>query len=985
MDVEARSVNDRLKRKLSDPSYSCRSFCSDLPYCAWNTCPLLVCGLLPVCVVCLSAILRLDYATHVTEIVAQTINDIGLSYTVYYTAGCWPSLTAGQRHEGRGHAHPVASYQQSLGCSQSEFEVAAGEFDAMSGTLLRVHNVTSVKARRLDGVKVSPDWRFILFVGSLAESPAVTADMLPVRFLYPPKPKQLTPVGDEEKMSNSSEPEHVEASRLLSSESYAAEAHARHSRRKNKSRGEEDEGALSIWIVGASERRAQQATPLLDAQQLKAMEAQCQSKLSSYSEASSKKFGKARISGLRQLQVIKPPRHMEDEDEPEVLPPGASPVYRAAFAFECSAPRGDKSPGIGALKFTQLAVLDFQVQMRNISQLERDAIGRWNWEYGDNKMPLMHLARSSLRLVDTDLEDDDDQLLSHSCPRFVPSKHGLELLFVAEDVKSEAGTERSLDYRPLLRRRLALAKFKARLLPASSADRLAELAGWTPVPKAPVHPRYLKKHDAASDSDEDEDFENSAPGAGGAEEKDEESMTCSELPKDERQGKNAPCMCLDGDVKSVCEDEDDSDPSGYTCCRAEAAEEPQFCSELPVITRYGGDVDCLCKDSEVKSLCDEGSRTEYTCCKKPAAETDKDVGSDELLAPVVPPPPREDSKARPETACCEAVTAECMACFRNLPEEALCQMPKYSSLPGCPKKAALPPMGTEDTGDHRLPVLTAEPTLAPTAAPTAAPTLAPTPEPAAFIAEVIAQVLSANGDSDDDSIEKIKASALLLDVGSNELPYAPVHGCPEFVQSVFSVKEKKSSSASADRADNKLGQKFVNVSNVSANAKASIHEKKLLDTFVFESEPNSESVLGVDAQVLSVTLTDNLQSGRVNSVRLLWNVDNAPKRLGSHLRLSGCQPIRAVGRQGRMRLEWILSNLVSMFRIHTDQNGYTAWLACLTADQRVAIVESPQREHWINMSMPYPLYTGKPTQAIWCPDHLQEACFEVWANPNPNE
>jgi len=77
---------------------------------------------------------------------------------------------------------------------------------------------------------------------------------------------------------------------------------------------------------------------------------------------------------------------------------------------------------------------------------------------------------------------------------------------------------------------------------------------------------------------------------------------------------------------------------------------------------------------------------------------------------------------------------------------------------------------------------------------------------------------------------------------------------------------------------------------------------------------------------------------------------------------------------------------MSTLQLGIGKNGFTTWLACLTADQRIAIVESPNTERWINMSMPYPMWTGLPTQDIWCPDDRQEAwCFEVWSNPNPNE
>ena len=52
-----------------------RTFCRELPYTFWNTCPLCLCGLMPVFVVCFSALMRLDYATEVTDIGAELINE----------------------------------------------------------------------------------------------------------------------------------------------------------------------------------------------------------------------------------------------------------------------------------------------------------------------------------------------------------------------------------------------------------------------------------------------------------------------------------------------------------------------------------------------------------------------------------------------------------------------------------------------------------------------------------------------------------------------------------------------------------------------------------------------------------------------------------------------------------------------------------------------------------------------------------------------
>lgn len=77
---------------------------------------------MPVFVVCFSAICRLDYATKVTNIGAEIINEMGLSYTVYYTAGCWP---------------PAVSYavgqEPKTECNTEDFEIAAAEYDALTG------------------------------------------------------------------------------------------------------------------------------------------------------------------------------------------------------------------------------------------------------------------------------------------------------------------------------------------------------------------------------------------------------------------------------------------------------------------------------------------------------------------------------------------------------------------------------------------------------------------------------------------------------------------------------------------------------------------------------------------------------------------------------------------------------------------------------------------------------------------------------------
>lgn len=75
--------------------------------------------------------------------------------------------------------------------------------------------------------------------------------------------------------------------------------------------------------------------------------------------------------------------------------------------------------------------------------------------------------------------------------------------------------------------------------------------------------------------------------------------------------------------------------------------------------------------------------------------------------------------------------------------------------------------------------------------------------------------------------------------------------------------------------------------------------------------------------------------------------------------------------------------MMTSFHLHTDAEDYTAWLVCVTADQKVALVASGDRQHWINMSMPYPMLFGDPPSDVWCPPGREEACFEVWSSPRP--
>jgi len=234
------------------------------------------------------------------------------------------------------------------------------------------------------------------------------------------------------------------------------------------------------------------------------------------------------------------------------------------------------------------------------------------------------------------------------------------------------------------------------------------------------------------------------------------------------------------------------------------------------------------------------------------------------------------------------------------------------------------------------------------------------------------------------------ASVTMLPWGYGHIPYAPVHGCPEFVPTLYASSKSLSETLSERLSDSLYGKGFALGSEP--------EEQTLSDTFTFLSDTmTSASVLGVDAQEIAVSLDEGAQRGKVSRVQLLYDVGRVPgtkKDLNggrSQLLLDGCQPIRAAGREGHMQLQKAMDRLQKMWpqpqgTVRKDVgDGYTAWLVCMTADQRVAIVQSPEQKHWMNMTMPYPTHTGTLAQGIWCRHDREEACFEVWANPNPNE
>jgi len=576
---------------------------------------------------------RLDYATQVTDIGAELINEMGLSYTVYYTAGCWPQ------------SGPLSQIQRRAHCNPEDFEIAASEFDAVTGTLLREKNVTRLHAKRLTAVKVTPDWRFVTFIGSLAQD-----------------------VGN-------------------------------------------------LYAVDAQDTDAPEAIPLLSQVQLTSLDAACEMHTRPVREVLQEAKPKmrflqdpARLVGLKHLQVIIPGTSGSLEGLP-IQPPGTSLVYRAAVSFTCR----QQSMEAPAIEFSKLAVVDFQ--LKNLTG-PVGPLGSKQKAFAASQIRILSSDAMSPRGANKRAVSMAKRYLSHCCPRFVPSKQGAELLFVAEDVA-----------------------------PLHSGH-------WSPVVSLPT--RVL-----------------------------------------------AQMQLLD-----------------------------------KIVT---------------------GRKLEAW---RHVAEKD------------------------------------------NLTRSDLAEMMERHE----------------------------------------------------------AEILSQGAD-------EINTQSQMLSMGDHEMPFAPVKGCPEFVPSLYSSTQSLQEAVSSDLFESEEQR---------------LREQRLRDqtrdSFVCMTDPSSNSVLGIDAQVIAGSLAQGPPMGEVSFRQLLYNVQS----LRSGLVLGGCKPIRAAGRQGHMRMQSALESVMKTLRLSDDRIKYTTWLACLTSDQKVAIVESEDTKHWINMSMPYPFWTPHDP-FVWCNQDYQESCFEVWSNPNPNE
>eukprot|EP00929_Paragymnodinium_shiwhaense_P052724 TRINITY_DN2640_c0_g1_i1.p1 TRINITY_DN2640_c0_g1~~TRINITY_DN2640_c0_g1_i1.p1 ORF type:complete len:804 (-),score=182.09 TRINITY_DN2640_c0_g1_i1:375-2786(-) len=768
----AKAAGPKLKLRKFNDFVTCPSV-RELPYCLWNTCPLLICGLLPVFIMVMSAIFRFDYAREVAEAASQVTDDIGLSYTIYYTAGCWQRMGASEDGStgpaaaalrgllGKGHKGSEETRGSSLhgedgrglGCSTDDFEVAVGEFSALSGVPLRVRNVTGVHAHRIDALKPSPDWRYVVFSA-----------------VVPPIPKR----------KHIAVPKHtVPTTSLRPKLEHAADLEERRL-------GLEKKESLrpNLWVVEADKTNAARAAPVFTDVQLNALEDGCQ-RLRPQLE-------KVSVSALLHLQVIAQERF-------DVNGTLVSDDYRAAFAFECASHGTD---GERQALASGLATVDFQIHLRNATKIREE-------EKEGEVEPLRYQVLSQLRILDlSDLEaqrhmsakesfreaQDAKNLTSFtsfSCPRFVPSEFGNDLLFVASSGDSFE--------KDAARRRLAVVKLPHR----KPSERLPD-----------------NREEAA------------------------DALWALEN--------------LWGQLKAV-----ESNAFERTVTSIVA---PANGSNVTVAAAKGG----------------------------------------------------KDEQAQKET-----------------------------------KKMLFP------------------------------------------------------------AVLLAKAKGRLLELGEGGLPVATVKGCPEFLPGSSRPARATRSKASksppkedlkplvASRSNASLlisGQDgvFAGVAaNVSSTGKHShkehrteqvqVLEKPVRDTFIFESDPSSASVIGIAAQMVSVSLSGH----KVSDIQLRFNLADAPHpfsqvrariparkpdKLRHHV-VSGCRPVHATS--------WLLSEI--------DRERPTAPLVCLTSDQRLALLdrkavedENLEQNRWLNFSMPYPVWSGRPTQPIWCPEERSDGCFEVWSTPNPN-
>lgn len=807
-----RSVGDR----LNSDDYSCNDVARDCPFFVCNTCPLCICGLMPVLVVCASAILHKDYVTHVTDFGAKLVSEMGLSYTVHYTSACHPVVPP---QVDRPQHSSLLEKRILLPepCNPKEgFELAAAEYDAITGSILRAYNITNVKARTLSAVKVTPDWRFVIFVGSVARTPEAPAD-------------------------------------------------------------------LNLWVVGATQQKTDQVVPILAPSQISVLEAQCRNRaVDIYAEAVARKH-----------QVL------EEEEQ------------KARLIASAKA------------KSEELARLTKEAQ-KDAEKAQRAA----------------HSASAAKAAAKSAQAKEAEQSAK-------------------EDKEKEAYDE--------LYTRAELAKAKAEAKQVSERAELQEKG---------------KQEKAAEGSEQTTETPSSEPK--------EKKRNLLSQPVAHLVGfKNLqvilqPFVAVhhDGDiVEAPAFTEGEGEGPVYRMAMAVQCE-----AQMPSLdnSSEGDNVDAPLKFSQLAVVDFDllhFNQTHAGTVRSALLPLNFTLKLPEDLAEAA-----EDlSEAMDPGKVARSFTSQC--CPRFIPSSRGSRLLFVVEHDGRTNasKSSWPPV--QPILQRRLAV-------------------ADLPTGAVIKSDVNLEtswLSGLTGGPDRWAAGHEVHSALLVDVGAHSLPNAPVHGCPEFVPSLYVTPA--SLTETMMEHFKRIKSQIMQGETKEEKEKPQLAKYKQRDTFVFTSNTiGSAAVLGVDAQVVAASLDGAGVTGEVSTVHPLFNVGAMPDSLTSGLnlrpadsqgsireeeqllRLEGCKPIRAAGRKGHMRLESAFETLLTTFHVNNIHGGYTAWLACTTADQKVAIVQSPKRSHWVNFTMPFPVFTEDAiSQTVWCPRESEDECFEVWSSPNPNE
>lgn len=862
-----RSVSD----KLNNDDYTCNDALRDCPFFALNTCPLCICGLLPVIVVCISAILHKDYVTHVTDFGAKLVGEIGLSYTVHYTASCHTVVAPPVPADSNPNVVPRP-------CNPEwGSEVSAAEYDAISGSIMRVRNITNVRAKTLSAVKVTPDWRFVLFVGNVKPEPAAIA------------------------------PE------------------------------------LNVYVVGAAQKKAEQVAPILSQIQLSALQDHC---------------------GQRAAEIF-----TEDMARKEALAEERAAAKKAKAAAEAQ-----------TLELQKLAaeVRQDQQAAQRAANLAKSAEHEAKSAEQEEKAETAQVSEEKRKAAAALAEAEKERQIAKEAAR----KQKLEAKTASQKEQSAAQQAKAEQKRQEAESEAKLKALRSEedAMKKKAADAIAKIKADEEKIKDQRQDQRQAQLQAQRQAQDARDDEEDGKGGKEAQLNDESVHTSRRL-------LSSPIAHLVGfkNLQVVLQPFVTVDHDG------EIIEAPAFTEgpdEGPVY-RLAMAVQC---EAELPSLDPAGQAS------KPLEFSQLAVVDFELVAfnqstvglvrsallPLNVSLNMEDSG----NEVLGNFKSQSQTCPRFVPSTRGSKLLFVADGPPSNRESlasSLSVAGETPTLQRRLAI---------TDLPTGNVIKSEDGLQAAWLAGLTGGVLRGN--------TRRSADSKLLPFGEalhdQALPNAPIHGCPEFVPSLYATPHSITDTMMENVK--KFKEKLLaGKSWYDEKAKPHLEKYKLRDTFVFTSNTlGSASVLGVDAQVVAASL----DRGKLSNVHLLYNVDAMPQGVTSGLntklsdrvtakeqqllRLEGCKPIRAAGRKGHMRLEWAFETLLTTLRVQSERGQFTTWLACTTADQKVAIVQSPKRAHWVNMSMPYPAYgTQAASQNVWCYRNGEDECFEVWSSPNPNE